>query len=139
MNLRRNNCWEMDGKLFNLIEIIVIGGLLIAVLYLGGLFADAPKPAPEPVPSGTPVRVLPTVATAQAPVPTPTPRPTRTPAPTSKPSTYQIISGDTCTSIAVRFDISLESLIIANNLDSECRIFAGDSLKIPAPTPTIAP
>lgn len=62
----------MDNKLFTLLEVAIIGGLIIFVLYLGGLFTPAPKtPTPNPY-----VTVEPTLDVK---APTRTPRPTRAP------------------------------------------------------------
>jgi LysM repeat protein len=128
----------MDGKVFNIVEVGFIAVLLVVVLYLGGFFGSSDSPAPvatsaptipPPSPAATRIKI-----TAIA--PTRTPRPV---APTAEPFDYQIASGDTCIAIATRFDITLESLIKANGLDAECRILAGERLKIPALTPTIAP
>ena len=143
----------MDGKVFNAIEIIFVGALLVAVLHFGGVFGETSNPAPALAqPTALPFHATAAAqfqltftaardatTAAQNYTPTSTLRPTRTPVPTAAPDTYPIIAGDTCITIAIRFDISLESLTAANNLDSECHIFAGGTLKIPAPTPTIAP
>lgn len=71
----------MDHKLFTVLEVTVIGGLILAVMYFGGVFDS--KPAPT--------LVIPTStqgATANVPTSTPAPTrpPTRTPRPTPIPS-----------------------------------------------------
>lgn len=64
----------MDNKLFTALEIIVIGGLIAFVLYLGGVFTPAPTATAKPT---TPL--APTLDLTQA--PTRTPPPTQTPTP----------------------------------------------------------
>jgi LysM repeat protein len=48
-------------------------------------------------------------------------------------------SGDTCGGIAVFFGVSVQSIVILNNLPSSCIISEGQQLKVPYPTPTPAP
>ncbi|MBL8092335.1 MAG: LysM peptidoglycan-binding domain-containing protein, partial [Anaerolineales bacterium] len=40
---------------------------------------------------------------------------------------------------AFNFNVSVQSIIIANNLPSTCPISQGQALKIPYPTPTVPP
>jgi|GEM_PF-355085 len=55
-------------------------------------------------------------------------------------STYKVIPGDTCRSLAQFFDISVESLIAVNGLAPDCsNLFVGQDLLILAPTPTPLP
>jgi len=68
---------------------------------------------------------------------TPTTVPTST---TQPPFDYTIATGDTCTSIAVSFGVSVQSLIILNNLPVACNTLSiGQQIKIPYPTPTPPP
>jgi len=68
---------------------------------------------------------------------TPTPSPTITPQP---PFEYEVKTGDTCGGIAVTFGISSQSIILLNNLSSQCTdLVVGQVLKIPYPTPTPLP
>ncbi len=128
----------MDPKLYKTLELVFIAALLVAVLYLGSVFTG--QPTPTPVPPRPPPQ--PTIASV---IPTSQPRfiVTRagppSPTPSARPLNYTIVSGDTCIAIATRFGVSLQSLMESNNLDGECLIFAGDTLTIPLPTPTIAP
>jgi len=75
--------------------------------------------------------------------PTPTEALTETPIPTATiqpPHDYKIATGDTCTSIAVSFGVSVQSIIILNNLPVACNTLSiGQSIKIPYPTPTPLP
>jgi LysM repeat protein len=47
--------------------------------------------------------------------------------------------GDTCGVIAANFSISVQSIVIQNQLSSECFVSVGQILKIPYPTSTPAP
>ncbi len=69
----------MDNKLFTLIEIGVIAGLILAVMYFGGIFDSKPDPTFRP-PTSVVDLPSPTVTL------TITPRPTRTLRPTLVPS-----------------------------------------------------
>lgn len=71
--------------------------------------------------------------------PTPQPTATFTKAPPSSTPvvdiTYTVASGDSCLSIAKRFNIYLDSLLVKNNID--CSVLQiGTVLKIPHPTET---
>jgi LysM repeat protein len=73
--------------------------------------------------------------------PTPTDAPTSTPVPTAtlEPAIdYTVRSGDVCSSIALTFNVSVQSLIVLNNLSANCTLSVGDKLKVPHPTPTPA-
>ena len=52
---------------------------------------------------------------------------------------YTVRAGDTCGGIAVAFGVSVQSIIILNNLPTTCIISVDQVLKIPYPTPTPAP
>jgi LysM repeat protein len=86
---------------------------------------DTPTPTETPTASPSPTNTLP-----------PTDIPTATPQP---PFDYTVGPGETCSLIAYNFNVSVQSIIIANNLPSTCPISQGQSLKIPYPTPTVPP
>jgi LysM repeat protein len=73
--------------------------------------------------------------------------PTETLAPTALPTDtplapfdYTVQAGDTCGGIAVSFGISVNSIVILNNLPAGCSVISvGTVLKIPYPTATPAP
>lgn len=68
---------------------------------------------------------------------TPTPLPTLTPLP---PVDYTVVSGDNCGTIALLFDVSVQSIILANNLAADCGgLVIGQVLSVPQPTPTPSP
>ncbi len=90
--------------------------------------------APTGVPTGT------ETATPSA-TPTDTELPTLVPSATDQPPfEYTVASGDTCGGIAVTFGVSVQSLIILNNLPASCNnLSVGQKLKVPYPTATPAP
>jgi LysM repeat protein/ribosomal protein L40E len=81
-----------------------------------------------------------TLTATITPIPTetlpPTSIPTETPLP---PFDYTIRDGDNCGIIAANFGISIQSIIVLNQLSSQCFVSVGQILKIPYPTPTPAP
>lgn len=70
--------------------------------------------------------------------PTPeTPTPTHTPQPSATPQVYTVQEGDTCLGIAIAFNTSINSIVLANNLPADCgSLTVSQKLFIPAPTPT---
>ena len=110
--------------------ILLIGaGVVYAALNVGGRVV-------EPTPVSTPTETV-------LPSPTATEIPTNTPVPTATelpPFDYTVAAGDTCSLIALNFGISVNSLIILNNLPVSCNnLYIGQVLKVPYPTPTPAP
>lgn len=78
----------------------------------------------------------PTITPTSTELPTGTAIPTETPLP---PLDYTVREGETCNVLVATFKVSLQSIIILNQLSSECLIFPGQRLKIPYPTATPAP
>jgi len=110
--------------------ILLIGaGVVYAALNVGGRVV-------EPTPVSTPTETA-------LPSPTATEISTNTPVPTATelpPFDYTVAAGDTCSLIALNFGISVNSLIILNNLPVSCNnLYIGQVLKVPYPTPTPAP
>lgn len=112
-------------------------GILALVLIIGAVFVyiglnstgSISKPTQTPTPSQTPTITLTPTASL-----TPTLAPTWTPLP---PVEYTVALGDTCSSIALTFNVSVISVILENNLPSACNTLKiGDKLRIPQPTPT---
>ncbi len=72
--------------------------------------------------------------------PTNTPEPptaTPTPVPSPTPLTYTVSANDSCLAIAARFEVSIKSIVLLNNIPASCdTLFEGQELKIPQPTPT---
>lgn len=73
--------------------------------------------------------------------PTPlTPTPTNTPEPSPTPLSYRVAANDTCSSIAFAFGVSIQSIVLLNNLPATCdTLYIGQTLLIPHPTPTPTP
>jgi LysM repeat protein len=90
------------------------------------------EPTVTPTPTAT---TTPTISpTSQRPTATSTAMPSPT------PITYQVKAGDTCSSIAFNFGVSIQSIALLNNLSISCNnIIPGQTLLIPQPTPTPTP
>lgn len=73
--------------------------------------------------------------------PTPdTPTATATPQPSPTPLTYTVSQGDSCLTIAARFEVSIRSIVQLNDIPASCEtLFVGQELLIPHPTPTASP
>lgn len=116
-------------------------GALVIILLIGAagvyfsLQAGIGGKLEEPTPIGT-ATLTPTITPTGTEIPTSTPVPTETPLP---PFDYIVRTGDNCGIIAGTFGVSVQSIIIANNLSSQCFVSVGQVLKIPYPTPTPAP
>ncbi|HXD12428.1 MAG TPA: sigma-70 family RNA polymerase sigma factor [Anaerolineales bacterium] len=65
--------------------------------------------------------------------PSPTRKPTATRIPTLE---YIVQAGDTCTYIAERYAVTIDQLILLNDLNSACDIYVDQTLLIPITTPT---
>jgi LysM repeat protein len=89
---------------------------------------------PTPTPTVT-LTITPTIT------PTPvTPTVTNTPLPSPTPLTYIVKENDTCAAIAYSFNVSIQSIVLLNNLPAECNpLSIGQQLIIPQPTPTVTP
>lgn len=113
-----------------------LGGVSSTPDASGIIFATTPtlRPAsPASVPGVTltrPAAVLATPTfTPVPPAPTPVPSPTRI--------RHRVQPGDTLSTIAEKYDVSVQSIMRANNLRNDV-IRIGDELIIPYPTPTPA-
>lgn len=80
--------------------------------------------------------VSPTITMTATVTMTPTQEPTWTPLP---PIAYTVKPGETCSDVAAAFGISIQSIILENNLSASCTLFEGQPLNIPQPTPTASP
>jgi len=116
-------------------------GLLILILGVGALvvyFAIGRTSAAVAQPT-----VTPTITETPTLTPTTTPPPptiTFTPEPTPTPISYQVKLGDNCGAIAFTFGVSIQSIVLLNNLPADCStLFEGQTLLIPQPTPTPTP
>ncbi|MCX8063368.1 MAG: LysM peptidoglycan-binding domain-containing protein [Anaerolineales bacterium] len=69
-----------------------------------------------------------------------TPTATNTPEPSPTPLSYKVAANDTCSSIAFAFGVSIQSIVLLNNLPATCdTLYIGQTLLIPHPTPTPTP
>lgn len=129
------------------ILLVVVGIVLLVVYLVGGgaglqlSFLNSPTPTQTETPTPTPV--TPTATFTMTPTVTNTPTPTSTSTP-SVPFEYVVQEGDNCTTIAEKFEVDMEVLLVLNNLDGRCFITPGQTILIPAPgqqlpTPTPLP
>lgn len=129
---RSGNEITLSAPVLAIILIVFLAagaGLVYGALSVLDVIAETtpvPTETTTPMPSQT---LLPPSATA-----------TNTPLPTFTPLSYFVKFGDTCSSIANTFNISIESIILANNLDENCNFLGiDDELRIPHPTATPIP
>lgn len=118
------------------IGVLLVVIVIAAAIVFFSLRASAPPGTFDPVetstPTETPTATLPSTATLP-----PTDIPTATP---QKPFEYTVSVNDgSCSQIAFNFGISVQSIIITNNLPSTCPISVGQRLLIPYPTATAPP
>jgi LysM repeat protein len=83
-----------------------------------------------------------TATSTETPTPTETPTLAPTDTPTETPTVagpfiYQVVDGDTCYTIAYKYNVDLLLLITANDLTPECIIAPGKQLIIPGPESTL--
>ncbi len=127
--------------------VIILANLIIlaAGLLLWGCAPEPPDATSTAAPSLTPYST-PTVEAAQPQSPPSTP----TVAPPQTPQTYTVQDGDTLGAIAQTYDVSIEDLILANELANPDVLYVGQELTIPigglptqpptdAPSPTTGP
>ena len=99
---------------------------------------DTASPTPTetalPSPTGTDTPTAKPTATPSNPTRVPS-KPTATPSNPNRGSntSYSVVAGDTLSIIAARYNISVQDLIAANNLDNPSLIRASQVLTIPAP------
>jgi LysM repeat protein/ribosomal protein L40E len=123
---------SLPAALGALVIVLLIGAVAV-YLALGSGLTGTSLVTPTAVGTAT---NTPTVTPTPTETLPPTPIPTETPLP---PFDYTVRTGDTCGGIAVAFGVSVQSIVVLNNLPASCIINAGQVLKIPYPTPTPAP
>jgi LysM repeat protein len=116
-------------------------GLFILFIAVGAslVYLAMRRPAAQAVaPTETPtITITPTASSTPTPL---TPTVTNTPEPSPTPYTYKVALGDTCSSIAFNFGISIQSIVLLNELPAACdTLFEGQALFIPQPTSTPTP
>ena len=122
---------SLPAALGALAVILLIGASGVYFGLRAGIGGQLSEPTVVVTPSET-VTITPTATETSI----PTAIPTETPLP---PVDYTVRTGDTCGAIAVAFGVSVQSIVILNNLPSTCIISVNQVLKIPYPTPTPAP
>ncbi|MGE5464233.1 MAG: LysM peptidoglycan-binding domain-containing protein, partial [Syntrophothermus sp.] len=115
-----------------LTAVLLIGALIVYLILSSGATGAT---IAQPTDAGTPT-VTPTITVTATETMPPTDIPSETPLP---PFDYTVRTGDTCGGIAASFSISVQSIVVANNLPASCLIAPGNVLKIPYPTATPAP
>jgi len=115
-------------------------GMMALVLMIGAavVFALLRSTGRVIEPTVTPtVTQTPTLTLTPSPTATETPMPTFTPLP---PLEYEVKEGDYCATIAAFFKVSVQSIVLLNNLPADCgTLYIGQKLLIPQPTPTASP
>jgi LysM repeat protein/ribosomal protein L40E len=122
---------SLPAALGALAVILLIGASGVYLSLRAGIGGQLSEPTPVLTPS-----VTVTITTIPTETALPTSIPTETPLP---PFDYTVREGDNCGIIAANFGISIQSIIILNQLSSQCFVSVGQTLKIPYPTPTPAP
>jgi LysM repeat protein len=123
---------SLPAALGALTLILLIGAAAVYFSLRSGLTgATITEPTVEGTVTETPTATLPATETLP-----PTALPTETPLP---PFEYTVREGDTCGIIAANLEVSVQSIIVQNQLSSQCFVSVGQKLFIPYPTSTPAP
>jgi LysM repeat protein len=112
---------------------ITLAAAVVFLILRPGPQPDEPAESPPGDNTATPsptITVTPTITL------TPTLAPTWTPLP---PFEYTVNPGDSCASVAAAFGVSVQSIILENNLSADCELFEDQVLMVPQPTPTASP
>lgn len=116
--------------------IVIIMIISAAVVFFVMRSGSIPNTALVVTPTETLTRT-PTPEQSYTPTLTFTPAPTFTPLP---PVEYTVKSGELCSGIAASFNVSIQSIVLLNNLSADCTpLYIGQKLLIPQPTPTASP
>ncbi len=107
------------------LAIIILGVGAAVVFFLLQQTGRVVEPTPTSTNTATPTITF-----------TPTMEMTSTPL---APIEYTVKDGDLCASIAALFEVSIPSIVLENNLSSDCYLSPGQVLMIPQPTPTVTP
>jgi len=123
---------SLPAALGAFVIILLIGAVVVYFSLQAGIGGST---LVEPTLEGT-TTITATITPTSTEQPSATPIPTETPLP---PFEYTVREGETCGVISATFKISVQSIIVTNQLSSECFVSVGQVLKIPYPTPTPAP
>jgi LysM repeat protein/ribosomal protein L40E len=121
----------LPAALGALVIILLIGAAVVYFSLQAGIGGKLEEPTAVLTPTETP-----TITPTGTEIPTGTAIPTETPLP---PFEYKVRDGETCGVISASFKVSVQSIILLNQLSSECFVSVGQTLKIPYPTATPAP
>ena len=122
---------SLPAALGALAVILLIGASVVYFSLRAGIGGQLSEPTAVLTPSVTvTITSIPTETALPTSIPTETPLP---------PFDYIVREGDNCGIIAANFGISTQSIIILNQLSTQCFVSVGQTLKIPYPTPTPAP
>jgi LysM repeat protein len=122
---------SLPAALGALVIILLIGAAGVYFSLQAGIGGKLEDPTAEVTATETA-----TITPTETDIPTATLIPTETPLP---PLDYTVRNGDTCGIIASTFGVSVQSIIVLNQLSSQCFVSVGQALKIPYPTPTPKP
>lgn len=115
-------------------------GLMVVIMAIGAavVFSVLRGTGRVVEPTVTPTTTLTTTpTTSPTATSTSTPEPTFTPLP---PLEYTVKDGDFCSTIAALFNVSVQSIVVLNNLPADCgTLLIGQKLLVPQPTPTASP
>lgn len=98
-----------------------------------------PSPEAAALPSPLPPTSIPTAVPAASPVPTETPLPAAPTAGITKQADYTVVPGDTCGKIAKQFGVTVQAVIAANALATNCPLAVNQVLIIPPVTEPVVP
>ena len=121
----------LPAALGALVIILLIGAAVVYFSLQAGIGGKLEEPTPVMSPTATA-----TITPTGTEIPTSTNIPTETPLP---PFEYIVRTGETCGVISATFKVSVQSIIVLNQLSSECFVSVGQKLQIPYPTATPAP
>lgn len=126
-----------SGRIAVPLPILII--LIVVMVVVAGLLAFTAAGGVALFQTATP-----TVTATATTQPTFTPQPTRTPQPTLTPTplppvVHRVVAGETCISIAVLYDVSVQSILELNGFTQSCPLFEGQEIQVPQPTPTPEP
>ena len=111
---------------------ITLGAVIVFLILSNGASGENPDVIAE---VGT-ATTSPTVTMTPTVTQTATLEPTWTPLPTQS---YTVKAGETCSDVAAFFGVSVNSIILANNLSTDCILYENQVLNVPQPTPTASP
>jgi LysM repeat protein len=121
------------GKYNEKMNRMLFSRFLVVCLIFNLLAGCGPQPA-SPLPL-LPPNLVPYYTRTAVYNPTPTLPATNTPAPSPTPNLYTIAAGDTLSTIAHKFGISLEALLAANSGIQPAQLSIGQVINIPSASP----